>query len=347
MDGSTQTTDSRAVAERPTLKTVAEATGLAVTTVSRALNDAPEIAEKTRRRVHEAARQLGYVPDRAAQRLRTGKTNVISLALHPHEEIIGFGTSLIAGLSDALRYTAYHLVVMPIFQDEDPLTPIKQILRNRLADAVVFCRTEPQDARVKLLLEHDFPFASHGRTELATPHPFVDYDNFAFAYRAASRLLERGAEHLILIGAPPPFTFATHMRHGFMTAVRESGVSYEVAETVDISSPPERVRAFVLDKLDAQKRPGILCGGEVSALATVAAITDKGRSADKDVHVVAKRTTPIFDQMRPAVDMIGEDLVDAGRLLGETLLARIDGAPARELGHVVQPEEFSWRRKDR
>src|SRR5262245_7635229 len=61
-----------ATAGRPTLKTIAFMTGLGVTTVSRALKDAPEIGEETRRRVQLVARQIGYRPNRAGVRLRTG-----------------------------------------------------------------------------------------------------------------------------------------------------------------------------------------------------------------------------------------------------------------------------------
>ena len=68
--------------ERPTLRTIAEETGFAVTTVSRALKDDPRIAAKTRKAVAEAAEKLAYVPDRAAQRLRTGRTKVISVLLN-------------------------------------------------------------------------------------------------------------------------------------------------------------------------------------------------------------------------------------------------------------------------
>ena len=63
-------------------------TGLGVTTVSRALKDAPEIGEETRRRVQLVARQVGYRPNRAGVRLRTGKTNVISLVLNTDEQIM-------------------------------------------------------------------------------------------------------------------------------------------------------------------------------------------------------------------------------------------------------------------
>jgi LacI family transcriptional regulator len=63
------------VPERPTLKTIAFMTGLGVTTVSRALKDAPDIGAETKERVRMVASQLGYQPNRAGVRLRTGKTS--------------------------------------------------------------------------------------------------------------------------------------------------------------------------------------------------------------------------------------------------------------------------------
>ena len=111
---------------RPTQKTIAELTGLAVTTVSRALQGDPKIALSTREQVAKVADEIGYVPDRAAQRLRTGKTKVISLILNPHDEILGFSNSLIAGLSQALKGSDYHLTIMPSFAEDDEMDPIRR-----------------------------------------------------------------------------------------------------------------------------------------------------------------------------------------------------------------------------
>ena len=88
-------------------------TGLGVTTVSRALKDAPEIGAETGERVQLVARQIGYRPNRAGVRLRTGKTNVISLVLNTEEEIIGFVSDMIYGISEELAATPYHLIVTP------------------------------------------------------------------------------------------------------------------------------------------------------------------------------------------------------------------------------------------
>jgi len=76
--------------ERPTLKTIAYMTGLGITTVSRALKDAPDIGAETKERVRLIAQQIGYQPNRAGVRLRTGKTNVIALVLSVDEELMGF-----------------------------------------------------------------------------------------------------------------------------------------------------------------------------------------------------------------------------------------------------------------
>ena len=84
--------------ERPTLKTIAFMTGLGITTVSRALKDAPDIGSETKERVRLVARQIGYQPNRAGVRLRTGKTNVISLILSLEEEIMGLTSPMVMGI---------------------------------------------------------------------------------------------------------------------------------------------------------------------------------------------------------------------------------------------------------
>jgi LacI family transcriptional regulator len=329
-------------AVKPTLRTIAELTGLAVTTVSRALGGAPQIALETRQRVQQVAEEIGYLPDRAAQRLRTGRTNVITLVLDPHEEILGFSTSLIRGLTEALRETPYHLVVTPHFADVPSIDPVRRIIRNRMADGVVFSRTEPFDERVKLLLEHDFPFVCHGRTELGTPHPYVDFDNFSFAYEATRRLIANGRKRLAIILPPRRFTFFQHIQYGFMTAVRESGVAFEVIEDVDLDSSAEDIRASVFARMALADPPdGYVCGGEVSALAVMAALSDRGLKPGTDVGIVAKQTSGLFDLVRPQVDTIYEDISDAGLQMGRILLAAIVGGNTADL-QIVQPPKLNF-----
>ncbi len=339
MDGDERLGKISDEAGKPTLRTIAELTGLAVTTVSRALGGAPQIALETREKVQRVAADIGYFPDRAAQRLRTGRTNVITLVLDPHDEILGFGTSLVSGLTEALRNTPYHLVITPHFANVPSIDPVRHIMRNRMADGIVFSRTEPFDERVKLLIENGFPFICHGRTELAAPHPYVDFDNFTFAYEATRRLIDRGRRRLAIILPPRRFTFFQHIQYGFMTAVRERGMEFEAADGIDLDSSAAEIHAHVFRRAGEPNPPdGYVCCGEVSALAVMAALSDRGLDPGGDVGLVAKRTSGLFNLVRPRVDTIYEDIAQAGLQMGRLLLARIANHPARELQLVHQPK---------
>ena len=167
--------------ERPTLRTVADTTGLAITTVSRALNNASDIALSTRERVRQVADELGYVPNRAGRGLRTGRTHTLSLVLSPHVEITGYTAAIISGMSEVCRDAGFELSATPDAPHLDELAVVKSIVQNHRADGIVLSRTLPQDLRVRYLLENNFPFVTHGRTELASAHAAVDFDNELFA----------------------------------------------------------------------------------------------------------------------------------------------------------------------
>ena len=137
--------------QRPTLKTIAAETGLAIATVSRALKDASDIGEETKRRVRETAERLGYRPNRAGVRLRTGKTNVIALVLSTEVDVMNHTSQLIYSIAEALRGTAYHLVIMPYFPDQDPLTPVRYIVETESADGVILNQTTPDDPRIRYI----------------------------------------------------------------------------------------------------------------------------------------------------------------------------------------------------
>ncbi|CAN7491215.1 LacI family transcriptional regulator [Rhizobium sp. LjRoot98] len=330
--------ETRPKSGKPTLRTLADLTGFAVTTVSRALSNAPQISAETRRRVHEVAAEIGYLPDRAAQRLKTGRTNVISVLLDPHEEILGYGTSLMLGLAKALTDTPYHIIVTPNFMNDSNLDAVRHIVRNSMADGLIFSRTEPFDPRVRFLLENDFPFVCHGRTELSTPHPYVDYDNFSFAYEAAKRLITRGRRKPTIILPPKRMTFSQHLMHGFMTAVREAGVAYEIPEEIHLDSPIDHIRDFISRRAGQPDAPdGFVCGGEVSALATITGMSDHGLALGVEYDIVAKQTSKLLVNIQPKVETIYEDLTDTGEQMGRVLMARIAGTNTADMQVMLKP----------
>ncbi|KKB77792.1 LacI family transcriptional regulator [Devosia soli] len=330
---------------KPTLKTIAQMTGLAVTTISRALNNAPELAQETRDRVQRIAAEIGYLPDRAALRLKTGRTNVISLVLEPDEQIYGFGTSLVTGISESLRDTSYHLVIAPLFRNVQPIEPIRHIVRNRMADGIIFSKAESFDERIRFLIDNDFPFVSHGRSHWPEPHPFVDYDNESYAYGATLRLASLGCKKVSIVLPDSALTYTDHLKSGIERAAREAGIAYEFAADINLASPTDAIRNYVIKR---SKRPdgpdGYICASEVSALAILGGLNEAGHKVGETAHVVTKQSSSMFMQFQPAAETVPEDFVDAGRQLGQILLRRIAGE-TDGLNYIAQPQ-FSWANKN-
>ncbi|WP_375550278.1 LacI family transcriptional regulator [Rhodophyticola porphyridii] len=339
MTKDTDETAPLAPGERPTLRTIAEQTGYAVATVSRALANDPQIAKTTREKVSLAAKNLGYVPDRAARRLRTGRTQVVSLLLNTEHEFLGFTHEFLTGITDVLRGTGYSVTVVPDTVGKDRLDPVRTILRNNLADGILFTRTECFDPRVRLMMENGFPFVSHGRTEFTTPHPWVDFDNETFARKAVHRLVEKGRRRLSLILPEDRFTFTQHLRYGFMSAVRETGVEYEIVTDVTLDSATADIAEATKRRRYRPNPPdGYICVGEVTALVTLTALGDVGVTPGVEADVLAKRASPIFDNIRPRIETVFEDLRATGRAMAEMLLRRMAGEPPEALNVLFRPD---------
>jgi LacI family transcriptional regulator len=322
---------------RPTLKTIAFMTGLGVSTVSQALKDAPDISRATKQRVQLVAKQIGYRPNRAGVRLRTGKTNVIALVLNTKEEGMGLVSEMVYGISDALAGTSYHLVVTP-YSLSDPMEPVRYIVETGSADGIIISRTQPDDPRVRYLMDHNMPFATHGRTDMNVVHPYHDFDNHAFAYEAVKILAGRGRKRVGLVGPPLGLTYHKHTRSGFEAGLREFGLTEVVLGDLHIDDDAMQIAEKGRELAARDNCPdAIICSATMSAIAICAGLIDGGLAIGKDIDLVTKQSSHILDLFRPEMIYIRESFRVAGADLARAVMAWIDGADPATLQSIAKP----------
>ena len=324
--------------KRPTLRSLAEITGLGISTVSQALRDSPEIALETRKRVRLAAQQAGYRPNRAGVRLRTGKSNVIALVLNPQDGGSGFFSNIIYGISDALSGTSYHLVVTP-YSLSDPMEPVRYIVETNSADGVIISRTQQNDQRVSYLAENGIHFVTHGRTDMNIDHAYYDYDNETFAYDALRRLKAKGRNNVALMSPPPSLNYYLHTLKGFDRGLVDFGMNgFLVGATSSDSHDDELMKAGF--EMSQRKIPpdGIICASASMALAVNAGLAKGGLKLGKDFDMVVKSVNPLVHLLLPDIVGIEEDYRKAGFELGRMIMARIAGANATDLQVIEMPQ---------
>lgn len=324
--------------ERPTLKTIARISGLAVPTVSRALGNAQDIGLNTKELVHRIADGIGYVPNRAGVRLRTGRTNVISLVVPADGDVLNNNSRLTSSIAYELRGTPFHLNVLPWFPDEDPMRPIKYIVETRSSDAVIFNMTEPEDKRVAYLLKHGFPFATHGRTKWSAQHAYYDYDNTAFMRVALRRLAARGRKNILAILPPLNQNYAQDMLNGLADESAHLKLSYRISQNVNSDRPADDIRHWVGRRLEQSPEiDAVICTSSKAAIATIVALENQGLELGNDIDVCSKEVVPLLKMFRENIIVEQEDIGSAGRHLANAVVQLLRAPELPPLQHLEIP----------
>ena len=323
-------------ASRPNLRTIAEHLGLSVTTVSRALKDGPEVKPGTVAKVKAAAEQIGYQPDARGVMLRTGKTmQVCSILYSP--EVGDYGDpgflAQVESLAQGLEADRYSLVVLAQTSNKDPLEPVIRVHTQRMADAVVFSRTTSQDSRAKYCLQHDFPFVSFGRTELLTPHAFVDHDDEQAAYDAVKRLIADGHRKIGMIDPPENLTFFGYRKQGARRAMTEAGLDPEslvwMRSDVSVRAARDATTALFRTQRDAT---AIVCASQMTMIGALEALMELNMDTIRDgIGVVGFGGMPFRMLSKQKLAYYYQPQRRVGEVLARHLHDLMVGVPAQEL----------------
>ena len=317
-----------------TLKTLAKRTGFSVTTVSRALKNGPEINIKTREKVVKVANILNYQPNLYAYRLKMGKTFQICFFLNQLDDISNYEKQIIKGIFKSLNNSNYELIVKPIFRSNQ-IDAIREVVEKKLADGIIISHTTLNDESVKFLLEKNFPFVTHGRTELFSEHPYFDNDHADFIDKSLTYLKKKKCEEIIFIKPANKFTYNFISMKTFNKKVNE--LNLKISKDIKFSHEDslEDLKNKITKKFSEKNNlKGIISGSDVRTLVVNSTLQKLGYSINKDVFVISKSFSKAPDYFFPKIPYFHEDMELTGYKLGDFLLKRISGSNINELQHV-------------
>src|SRR5690554_2646292 len=164
---------SKRLATRVTLKTIAEATGYSINTVSRALKNKKDISKESRRYIQETAQSLGYVTNAVASALRSGKTGTIAVILgdisNPHFSI------MVKEIEEAAHEHGYNIIVINTNEDVERERAAILSAMSKQVDGVILCPTQKSAKNLELMAD-TIPFVVIGRrfTDIETDYVIID-----------------------------------------------------------------------------------------------------------------------------------------------------------------------------
>ena len=271
------------------IRDVAELAGVSVTTVSHVLNDTPQmrVAEETRARVREAAKTLGYGPNRMARALRTNKSGLIGLlseeiATTPH------AGRIILGAQDAAREHDLTLVIINAERESSDYSHREdvQTLIDRQVEAVLYATMYHRQVSLPPNMQ-GVPAVLIDSTDRAGIVPAVVPDEVGGAVAAVTHLVEAGHRRIAFLNNDDDVP-ATHERLiGFRQVLEQHGIP--VDESLIVQSPSETLPAYALarDVLSRPDRPtALFCYNDRMAMGAYRAAAELGLDIPNDLSIV-------------------------------------------------------------
>ncbi|MFT2721214.1 LacI family DNA-binding transcriptional regulator [Deinococcus sp. A31D244] len=317
-----------------TLADVAALAGVSQQTVSRVVNNQPNVSARTRARVTQAAAQLDYVPNRLATSLARQRTFTVGfvtndLALHAPSQ-------LTSGIERAARAAGYSLIVSIVPHDTLPaVTQAVRALRERQVDGVLInASMTPADAGELLRRLPDLPCVFMDVTP-DTPVPASLLDQEYGARLAAQHLLDLGHTRVAFITSPNEAIVENTREQGWQGVLHAHGLSPVARVSGDWSPHGGYVATQTL--LAGPAFTALLVANDQMAVGALRALWERGLNVPADVSVIGYDDTPESALLIPPLTTVRQDFPTLGQRAFTHLLARLGGDPPEDV-IVTRPE---------
>jgi LacI family transcriptional regulator len=325
---------------RPTMHDVAARAGVALSSVSRALGNHPDVSKRMRRRVLEAATELGYEPNFLAQSLRTGSTQTIGFVVRDIAN--PFFAAIANGAERFLRERGY--VMLLVNSDGDPDLDADHInaLRRRRVDGLILnIVAEDHQPTLAAIAGLRSPIVLVDRDIPELDISAVLCDHYSGVRAATEDLIAHGHRRIALISGQRNVRPVRERIRGMSAALSAHDID-EDPSLINLgpfggSFPYDRM----LSLLDSDNPPtAVLTGGVQVTLGAMRALTHRNLAAGRDIGFVALDELDMLEIAQPAVSVVARDPQRIGAEAARLLLAAAAGEATQR---IVLPTEYHPR----
>jgi DNA-binding LacI/PurR family transcriptional regulator len=316
--------------QRLTIKEIARMTGVSAQTVSRVINQRPDVSTATREAVEAAIATTGFQPSAVARSLvhrRSRMIGVIASGL----KYFGVAQTL-NGITEESETQGYALLLAELGGFDVPdIVPVIELLSAHRVEGIIFTPPQLHDniAHVQQQLPPSCPPIVFLKAEPSEGFTTVGIDNYVAARGAVEHLLALGRRRIGHIAGPLEWREARDRRDAWRDAVSEAGLEPGPCESGNWSSASGQA-AFVRMLAQDPTMDGLFAANDQMALGALHVANARGIRIPGDLAVVGFDGLPESAQFSPSLTTVIQPLGDLGKLAVRELLAEVD----EEAGHA-------------
>jgi LacI family transcriptional regulator len=318
-----------------TLEDIAKQVGVSRSTVSRVVNNHPNVSEGVRKRVLEVIRITGYQPNAAARTLASQRSWMIGLVVP--RSVSSFFTDpyfphLTRGIAKGCNQHDYTLGLFLVGTKEDEEKILPRVSHSGMLDGILVQAGHHGDQVIDRLVQSTIPLVMVGRPFHAKDISYIDVDNIEGAYNAVSHLIRLGYERIGTISGPIKSTVGVDRMEGYRKALIERGriVDESLVTEGDFT---EVGGYYAMQRLLPAKPDAIFAASDIMAVGAIRAAQEAGLRIPDDIAFVGFDDVPLANQRDPKLTTIRQPVYQFGFSAVEILIDLIENGtePARRV----------------
>ncbi len=328
-----------------TIYDVAREAGVSMATVSRVVNNNPNVKPQTRKKVFEAIERLGYRPNAVARGLASKKTTTVGVVIPDISNSIF--SEVARGIEDIANMYHYNIILCNADKKKEKEIRVVNTLLEKQVDGLLFMGGAITDDHVQAFKTSSVPVVLCATADEKRLIPSVDIDHEKAAYDAVNVLIQNGHKNIAMISGTlqdPANGFARYQ--GYKKALEDAGIplreEYVRVGNYRYESGLELTNYF----LELPERPtAIFAATDEMAIGAIHTLQDRGLKVPDDVSVISVDNIRMASMVRPQLTTVAQPMYDIGavamRLL--TKLMNKETKDTAELTQVVLPHEVIHR----
>ncbi|MBC7231972.1 MAG: LacI family DNA-binding transcriptional regulator [Chloroflexi bacterium] len=317
-----------------TMKDVAQAAGVSVTTVSHVINETRYVSEELRERVLKAMEDLHYHPNTLARSLRQGISHTIGLIV-PDNANPFFAD--VARVVETHGFKAGYSTILcnSDGQLEKELTYVNVLLAKKV-DGVIFIAANSQSEHIALLTEQKIPVVIADRHMPDVEVDVVLVDNYRGGYLATEYLISLGHHRIGCITGPSDTTPGADRVRGYKDALTFAGLPIDKNLIVRGDFRYAGGASGAQKLLDLKEPPtAIFACNDAMAMAAMAVIRERGLAIPDDISIVGFDDIPQASFTSPPLTTVAQPIQDIGRIATDLLIERMSGSTSRPYQRII------------
>lgn len=328
-----------------TLEDIAKQAGVSRSTVSRVVNDSPNVRADVRQRVLGVIHETRYHPHAAARALASQRSWTIGLVL-PHSVSFVFTdpyfSHLTKGIAQACNQYAYGLALFLVGTKDDEEKIFPRLARKGFLDGVIVqSGHHGEQWMIGAFVDAKIPMVVAGRPFRSDNVTYIDTDNINAAYGAVSHLIRLGRQRIATICGPMTSTVGIDRREGYLKALRERGRPEDKALMVEGDFSEASGRHAMRQLLNA-KPDAVFAASDMMAIGAMRSARDAGRRIPEDIAFVGFDDVPFATLSDVQLTTVRQPVGEFGAKAVEVLCDLIENGiePPR---HIVMATELVIR----